>query len=271
MRDVPLGVPHGAGLERDVEADLIAGADDELGRAAADVDDQHAISVRPPRACAQIREPRLLRAAQHLRVEREALAQLARECPRVGGVAHGAGRHRRHHVGCERLVELDVARDRVADLLDRLDRELPGGVHAAAEPRHRRPALDLPDRATLDVSDEQSGRVRPHVEHGHAQTGFPAVPGIHRLTLAPLNLAHAAGWSSQVARRAHNPEVAGSNPAPATHEEAGARVRGREPVACGRDARADPEVRVPHAAIHMLPLDRDSAVPSIDVQLAPGA
>jgi hypothetical protein len=28
--------------------------------------------------------------------------------------------------------------------------------------------------------------------------------------------AHAAGWSSQVARRAHNPKVAGSNPAPAT-------------------------------------------------------
>ena len=26
-----------------------------------------------------------------------------------------------------------------------------------------------------------------------------------------------AGWSSQVARRAHNPEVAGSNPAPATN------------------------------------------------------
>src|SRR4051794_7897715 len=29
---------------------------------------------------------------------------------------------------------------------------------------------------------------------------------------------HAAGWSSLVARRAHNPKVAGSNPAPATHE-----------------------------------------------------
>ena len=26
-----------------------------------------------------------------------------------------------------------------------------------------------------------------------------------------------AGWSSQVARRAHNPEVAGSNPVPATN------------------------------------------------------
>ena len=27
---------------------------------------------------------------------------------------------------------------------------------------------------------------------------------------------HIAGWSSLVARRAHNPEVVGSNPAPAT-------------------------------------------------------
>jgi hypothetical protein len=32
------------------------------------------------------------------------------------------------------------------------------------------------------------------------------------------NRAHAAGWSSQVARRAHNPKVAGSNPAPATQK-----------------------------------------------------
>src|SRR5438034_1303109 len=31
-------------------------------------------------------------------------------------------------------------------------------------------------------------------------------------------LEHAAGWSSLVARRAHNPKVAGSNPAPATPE-----------------------------------------------------
>jgi hypothetical protein len=30
--------------------------------------------------------------------------------------------------------------------------------------------------------------------------------------------AHAAGWSSQVARRAHNPEVVGSNPTPAIRE-----------------------------------------------------
>src|SRR4051794_17763831 len=41
---------------------------------------------------------------------------------------------------------------------------------------------------------------------------------------------HAAGWSSQVARRAHNPKVAGSNPAPAIGRkpahQAGFRVLG---------------------------------------------
>ncbi len=33
--------------------------------------------------------------------------------------------------------------------------------------------------------------------------------------------AHIAGWSSLVARRAHNPEAVGSNPAPATNYDAG--------------------------------------------------
>ena len=35
-----------------------------------------------------------------------------------------------------------------------------------------------------------------------------------------LTTLFAAGWSSSVARRAHNPKVAGSNPAPATNEKA---------------------------------------------------
>ena len=34
---------------------------------------------------------------------------------------------------------------------------------------------------------------------------------------------HIAGWSSLVARRAHNPEAAGSNPAPATNNAKGLR------------------------------------------------
>ncbi len=35
---------------------------------------------------------------------------------------------------------------------------------------------------------------------------------------------NSAGWSSLVARRAHNPEVVGSNPAPATSKTAGQRL-----------------------------------------------
>src|SRR5690606_22232451 len=42
-----------------------------------------------------------------------------------------------------------------------------------------------------------------------------------RLCRRPLTAApHVAGWSSLVARRAHNPKVAGSNPAPATIKNA---------------------------------------------------
>ena len=36
--------------------------------------------------------------------------------------------------------------------------------------------------------------------------------------LATTNVASVAGWSSSVARRAHNPKVVGSNPAPATRQ-----------------------------------------------------
>src|SRR5215218_9734921 len=47
-------------------------------------------------------------------------------------------------------------------------------------------------------------------------------PELERELLAPFRsrytFGRAAGWSSQVARRAHNPEVAGSNPAPATQK-----------------------------------------------------
>ncbi len=44
----------------------------------------------------------------------------------------------------------------------------------------------------------------------------PARVGRCRALLCLFSIA--AGWSSQVARRAHNPKVAGSNPAPATNE-----------------------------------------------------
>ena len=49
------------------------------------------------------------------------------------------------------------------------------------------------------------------------ELGIVAYRGISvQLISLCYNIAGAAGWSSLVARRAHNPKVAGSNPAPAT-------------------------------------------------------
>src|SRR5271156_4004613 len=50
---------------------------------------------------------------------------------------------------------------------------------------------------------------------------------------------HGAGWSSLVARRAHNPKVAGSNPAPAMQESPLA--RGLLPLTGGAQHASDVE------------------------------
>jgi hypothetical protein len=60
-----------------------------------------------------------------------------------------------------------------------------------------------------------------YVWPGPAALDLPRVPGAHRVGI------YDAGWSSSVARWAHNPEVAGSNPAPATKVEARFRIRNR--------------------------------------------
>ena len=46
---------------------------------------------------------------------------------------------------------------------------------------------------------------------------FASVVRIHLHPLAERHQLNIAGWSSLEARRAHNPKVVGSNPAPATH------------------------------------------------------
>ena len=45
-------------------------------------------------------------------------------------------------------------------------------------------------------------------------------PGVHHTRFNYLNkIIRDAGWSSLVARRAHNPKVVGSNPTPATNKK----------------------------------------------------
>src|SRR5882724_5282741 len=55
------------------------------------------------------------------------------------------------------------------------------------------------------------------VEHNLAKVGVAGSSPVSRSPKAACRSIHSdAGWSSLVARRAHNPEVVGSNPTPAT-------------------------------------------------------
>ena len=51
-----------------------------------------------------------------------------------------------------------------------------------------------------------------------AERPVQGIQEVYRYAILPLS--HGAGWSSSVARRAHNPKVTGSNPVPATIEKA---------------------------------------------------
>ena len=116
------------------------------------------------------------------------------------------------------------------------------GVHALAEAGDDRAPLELGDGAVVHVRHQQTGRVGAQVDDrdaGHARHRTrPACASRQRLT-SRATVARftndAAGWSSQVARRAHNPKVAGSNPAPATQK----RPCNRAFSCCGAALRSD--------------------------------
>src|SRR5438093_1156665 len=92
---------------------------------------------------------------------------------------------------------------------------------------------------------------------------------------------HAAGWSSLVARRAHNPKVAGSNPAPAMQEPPLARRLGagqkksgvvgrqlpREPIGVRRGTNEDEEP----ACLQLCLLARATVLYDDRLQLVPPA
>src|SRR5579875_775234 len=78
---------------------------------------------------------------------------------------------------------------------------------------------------TAEPHHAHGGILRPGAAETPAGSSRPAGAGPSPEGLHPLSdvrarcycLQPVAGWSSLVARRAHNPKVAGSNPAPATH------------------------------------------------------
>ena len=177
--DVALGVADDPGLERVVEGDLAAGADDQLGRAAADVDDQGRLGGQSLGGGAEVGGAGLLLAVEDAGREREALAQLGDEGAAVAGVADGAGRDRVDRLGTQLLDDADVVADRRADVLDRLGGEPAGEVDAAAQPGHGAaplaPARPAPRRRRRPATASSWSRCRsprpalPHRSSGHSK------------------------------------------------------------------------------------------------------
>ena len=164
--DVALGVADDACLQRGVEVDPVPVADDQLGRAAADVDHEHGLDRGPFGGGADVGQPGLLLAVEDPRREREPLAQLGDEGVAVVGVADGAGRDRIGLLDAGGVAGPDVLGDHPAGLLDRLRGQLPGEVDPAPEPGDPTLALEPIDAAVGDVGDEQAGRVGADVDHG---------------------------------------------------------------------------------------------------------
>jgi hypothetical protein len=174
-----------------VEAHAVAVADDELGRPAADVDDDDG----PGRVGgtlarrARERQVRLLVARDRARVEAEIVADAAGEVGAVGGVADGAREDRDRALRAQLVDRGAVLREDGDDTLDRLGREAAAGVDALAQAGDDRAALELLDRAgrRVDVRDEQARRVRAEVDdrdarraaragRGQRSSGSPVMP-----------------------------------------------------------------------------------------------
>jgi hypothetical protein len=188
---VALGLADGARLRRYVEAHAVAVADNELRRAAADVDhDDGPGGVGGPLARRPAeRQARLLVARDRARVEAELVADAPGEVRAVGGVADGAREDRDRALRSELVDRGAVLREDGDDALDRLWREAAAGIDALAEAGDDRPALDLADRAgrRVDVRDEQARRVRAEVDdrdarraararRGQRSSGSPVMP-----------------------------------------------------------------------------------------------
>ena len=157
---VALAVADDADLHRGVEA-----LGHELGRAAADVDDEQPVR-RARRARAGEGELGLLVAAEDRAAQPGAGLQLGREAGAVGRVAHRRGHHRERVLGALLRDRRGVALRHGEHALPRVRPQPPAGLQAVTEPGDERLADDLAE-ATLrvDVGDEQPRRVGPDV-HG---------------------------------------------------------------------------------------------------------
>ena len=127
-----LGEADAAQVEARVEGDAVGAAEDELGRAAADVDDNRSRRDIASGGDSAEGEERLLVAAEEPRLEGVAPLDLAEERLAVLGVADGTRRKRERALRAGFLRRAPVLGQDVADARDGLREQDAPLVHALA-------------------------------------------------------------------------------------------------------------------------------------------
>ena len=139
-------------------------AEDELGRAAADVDDQRSRRKRAPGGDPGVGESRLLISGQEAGVEAVAPFDLAEERLAVLRVPDGARRDGERPLDPGRLEHAPVVGQRVPNARECGGEEEATLVHALAQAGDRQPAVELAHGPALHLGHEQPRRVRPQVD-----------------------------------------------------------------------------------------------------------
>src|SRR5215211_290455 len=143
--------------------------EDQLGRAAADIDDERVLLNRPAGGDAAEREQRLFVAREEARLEAVAPFDLAEKRLPVLGVPDGACREGERALGTELLHRAAVVGEDVSDAHDSFRQQLPADVHTLAKARYLEAAVELADDSVLDVRHEEPCRVRAEIDDSDAR------------------------------------------------------------------------------------------------------
>ena len=141
-------------------------AEDDLRRAAADVDDGDLPFDRMTERLgrAEEGEPTLLLLAEHLDLDPGGLRDLGDDLAPVLGLADRRRRDDADRLGAELLGEAELRRHRLGDLGDLLVRDLALRLRGVVDPRVGALLHDRPQLTLLGLSDEHPGRVRADVD-----------------------------------------------------------------------------------------------------------
>jgi peptide-methionine (S)-S-oxide reductase len=169
----PLGDPDRADVDALPEPHPAVLADDELGRAAARIDDERRADAVVGGAAE--RELRLLVAGKQPRHEAVAPLDLAEEGFAVLSVSHRTRRNEKDAFCPERFRLAAVLGEDVPHPRDREGQETSACIDPFAEAGDLHASGDFLELTAVHVGDEQAGRVRPLIDGGDShRTGYPS-------------------------------------------------------------------------------------------------